>query len=145
MRVQARRPALPCGDPGLEWIDMRDNTGSGEMRSQSIVLGKWCLEIYDILTKNDPDFFDWWSYDWEVIPAMLKHAVCKDGKALDVPRRLRLHRRRADRSAQRRPAGGAGVHLGGSSREACKSEAKKQWAYEDLVTDDWKKPYRLQR
>ncbi len=65
----------------VEWIEMREECGSAEMRSQSIVLGLWCLEIYDILTANDAEFFSWWSYDWEVIPAMLKHAVCNDGKA----------------------------------------------------------------
>lgn len=119
----------------VEWNDMRSETGSAEMRSQSILLGLWCLEIYDILTKDDPDFFDWWSYDWEVIPAMLKHAVCKDGKAS-------MYR-------------GDYVYMGGplidahsaaqlvaqefiwrKFEEACQSQAKSQWAYKELVTDD---------
>jgi hypothetical protein len=119
----------------LEWIKMREQTGSGEMRSQSILLGKWCLEIYDLLTKSDPDFFSYWSYDWEVIPALLTHAVCKDGKAS-------MYR-------------GDYVYIGGELIDPhsaaqlvaqnfiylrfendCKSEARKQWAYEDLVTDD---------
>jgi hypothetical protein len=119
----------------LEWIEMREQTGSGEMRSQSKVLGQWCLEIYDILTKRDEDFFSYWSYDWEVIPAMLVHAVCKDGKAS-------MYR-------------GDYVYTGGELIDPnsaaqlvaqefiwrqfendCKGEARKQWAYEDLVTDD---------
>ncbi|ARQ95421.1 hypothetical protein [Bradyrhizobium phage BDU-MI-1] len=118
----------------VEWNDMRSDCGSAEMRSQSKVLGLWCLEIYDILTKDDPDFFDWWSYDWEVIPAMLTHAVCKDGKAS-------MYR-------------GDYIYMGGELidahsaaqlvaqefcwrkfEEACRSEAKKQWHYEDLVSD----------
>jgi hypothetical protein len=118
----------------LEWIEMRDQCGSGEMRSQSIVLGKWCLEIYDLLTKHDPDFFDYWSYDWEVIPAMLVHAVCKDGKAS-------MYR-------------GDYVYTGGELIDAasaaqlvalefawrrfkdeCRREANKQWCYEDLISD----------
>ena len=124
----------------LEWIGMREETGSGEMRSQSIVLGQWCLEVYDILTKDDEEFFSWWSYDWEVIPIMLKYAVCKDGKAS-------MYR-------------GDYVYIGGELIdphtaaqfvaqefilmrfvEDCKSEAKKQWQYENLVTDDCKTRY----
>jgi hypothetical protein len=118
----------------LEWIEMREQTGSGEMRSQSKLLGQWCLEIYDILTKRDEDFFSYWSYDWEVIPAMLTHAVCKDGKAS-------MYR-------------GDYVYMGGeliapesaapfvahhflweTYKNECRAEAKKQWAYEDLVND----------
>lgn len=121
----------------LEWIEMREQCGSGEMRSQSIVLGQWCLEIYDILTAIDEEFFSYWSYDWEVIPAMLKHAVCKDGKAS-------MYR-------------GDYVYTGGELIDPhsaaplvaqefvwlrfvddCKGEARKQWGYEDLLTDDCK-------
>lgn len=124
----------------LEWINMRETCGSGEMRSQSIILGQWCLEIYNILTVIDEDFFDYWSYDWEVIPAMLKYAVCKDGKAS-------MYR-------------GAYVYTGGELIDShsatqlvaqefalmrfvddCKGEARKQWQYEDLVTDDCKTRY----
>lgn len=121
----------------LEWIDMRDATGSGEMRSQSIVLGLWCLEIYDLLTKDDPDFFDWWSYDWEVIPAMLKHAVCKDGKA-SMYRGDYIYTGGELISAHSAAQLVAQEFIWRKFEEACKSEAKKQWAYEDLVTDDWK-------
>jgi hypothetical protein len=118
----------------LEWIEMRDGTGAAEMRSQSKVLGQWCLEIYDILTAHDPEFFSWWSYDWEVIPAMLTHAVCKDGKAS-------MYR-------------GDYVYTGGCVidphsaaplvalefewlrfKEACGSEADRQWKYRDLIND----------
>ncbi|MEY9147550.1 hypothetical protein [Bradyrhizobium elkanii] len=121
----------------VEWIEMREQCGSAEMRSQSIVLGLWCLEIYDILTANDEEFFSYWSYDWEVIPAMLKHAVCKDGKAS-------MYR-------------GDYIYTGGGLIDAhsaaqlvaqefawlryeddCKSQARQQWAYEELVTDDRK-------
>lgn len=118
----------------LEWIEMREGTGSAEMRSQSIVLGQWCLEIYDILTANDRDFFDWYSYDWEVIPAMLMHAVCKDGSAS-------MYR-------------GDYIYTGGclidphsaaqlvaqefcwrKFKDDCESEADKQWKYRDLISD----------
>ncbi|SDK43496.1 hypothetical protein [Bradyrhizobium ottawaense] len=119
----------------LEWIEMREATGSGEMRSQSILLGKWCLEIYDILTKRNEDFFGYWSYDWEVIPAMLKHAVCKDGKA-SMYRGDYIY------------AGGELIDPHSAAQlvaqefiqrgfdDECRREADKQWAYADLVTDD---------
>jgi hypothetical protein len=118
----------------LEWIEMREGCGSAEMRSQSIVLGLWCLEIYDLLTANDREFFSWYSYDWEVIPAMLQHAVCKDGKAS-------MYR-------------GDYIYTGGGLidphsaaqlvaqefcwrkfKDDCESESDKQWKYRQLVED----------
>jgi hypothetical protein len=119
----------------LEWIEMREDCGSGEMRSQSIVLGKWCLEIYNILTKHDPDFFSYWSYDWEVIPAMLTHAVCKDGKA-SMYRGDYVYTG-GELIAAESAAPFVALHfLLLRFKDDCRSEAKKQWAYEDLVTDD---------
>jgi hypothetical protein len=119
----------------LAWIKMREDCGSAEMRSQSIVLGLWCLEMYDFLTKDDPDFFDWWSYDWEVIPEMLKHAVCKDGN-------VSMYR-------------GDYIYSGGGLvdpisvaglvarefcwrkyEEDCVREAKEQWKFGDLVHEN---------
>jgi hypothetical protein len=119
----------------LEWIAVRGVTGSAEMRSQCMVLAKWALEVYGLLTKDDEDFFSWWSYDWEVIPLIMKYAVSKDGKAS-------MYR-------------GDYIYTGGSLIDAhtaaqfvaqeilwwrfqsdCKSQARKQWAYEELVTDD---------
>lgn len=124
----------------LEWIEMRRQTGASEMRSQSIVLGKWCLEMYDIITKHDPDFFDYWSYDWEVIPAMLKHAISKDGK-------VSMYR-------------GGYVYTGGPLIDPhsaaplvaqefafehfeieCRFEAKDQWGYEELIEEQSDRVY----
>jgi hypothetical protein len=118
----------------LEWIEMRENCGSGEMRSQSILLGKWCLEIYNLLTKHDPEFFDYWSYDWEVIPAMLTHAVCKDGKAsMYRGDYVYMGGELIDPSSAAQLV--AQEFLERRFLDACKREADKQWRYGDLIKD----------
>lgn len=119
----------------IEWIDMRDETGSGEMRSQSIVLGKWCLEIYDILTAHDPDFFAPWSYDWEVIPTMLKHACSKDGKA-SMYRGSYVYIGKPLIPAHSAAQLVAQEFAWRNYEEACQSEASKQWSFGDLVREN---------
>lgn len=59
------------------WSKLREETGSIELRHSSMALGKWCLSVYDICTEGDPDIFDGLSYDWEVIPAIMRYA-CND-------------------------------------------------------------------
>lgn len=109
-----------------EWIELREGVGSMEMRHQSIALGKWCLAIYDILTKHDRDFFDGVAYDFEVIPMMLNHAerdgvpvIYEDG--LPDPANVALliahERLRNDFIWQ------------------CRCEANRQWSYDRLVED----------
>lgn len=119
----------------IEWIDMRDDTGSGEMRSQSIVLGKWCLEIYEILTKSNPDFFAPWSYDWEVIPAMLTHAVSKDGK-VSMYRGSYVYIGKPLISAHSAAQLVAREFAWRNYEEECRSEAQKQWKFGDLVREN---------
>ena len=70
---------LLLGDTGKpDWIELREGVGSVELRHQSIAIGQWCLKVYDLCTKDDPDFFDAASYDWEVIPMILGHAMPKE-------------------------------------------------------------------
>ena len=44
-----------------EWVQIREDLGSAELRHQSIALGQWCLKIYDIL--DGGAFFEMISYD----------------------------------------------------------------------------------
>ncbi len=97
-----------------------------EMRHQSIALGKWCLAIYDILTKHDRDFFEATAYDFEVIPMMMNHAE-KDGApviyedGLPDPAKVALLV--------------AHEHLRAEYHRDCRHEAHRQWGYADLVHD----------
>lgn len=50
---------------------LRENWGSVTVRHDCIHAAKPFLAIYDSLTKDDPDRFDGWAYDWEVVPAFL--------------------------------------------------------------------------
>jgi len=110
-----------------EWIELREDVGSAELRHQSITLGKWCVKVYDICTKHDKDFFDGVSYDWEVIPLIMDFAADDDGrpvineKALPPPEKVAL-------LVARR-------HLLREYLTSCRHEAQKQWAYGDLVED----------
>lgn len=56
-----------------DWVELREAVGSVELRHSSMELGVWCLEVYDLCTKNDPNFFEGEAYDWEVIPLILDH------------------------------------------------------------------------
>jgi hypothetical protein len=110
-----------------EWSELRQGVGSVEMRHQSIVLGKWCLKIYDICTKHDRDFFDALSYDWEVIPMMLNHARNDDGpviyeEGLPPPEQIATLVAREV--------------LWDEFLRQCRDAAQKIWKYGDLVQDD---------
>jgi hypothetical protein len=110
-----------------DWIALREGVGSVEMRHQSIVLGQWCLKIYDICTKHDPDFFDGLAYDWEVIPMMLNFARDAAGKPVIYAEGLPP----VDRIA---PLVAYEVLFDEFTRQ-CGGEANRQWAYRELVLD----------
>jgi hypothetical protein len=110
-----------------DWSDLREAVGSVEMRHQSIVLGKWCLEIYDILTKHDKDFFDSMAYDWEVIPKMLGYACDAEGKPVIYEEGLPSPHRVAQMVAQ----DVIFLHFVWD----CERQAEKQWCYRDLISD----------
>jgi hypothetical protein len=109
-----------------DWEALRKNTGSAELRHWSIELGQWALQVYDICTKHDRDFFDGIAYDWEVIPMILDFvnvdgAQTTSGVELPAPHNV------ASMVARR--------HLSDEFIRECKMEASRQWAYADLVTD----------
>jgi hypothetical protein len=110
-----------------EWIEMRENLGSAEMRHQSAVVGRWCLLIYDELTKQDRDFFDALAYDFEVIPMMLDYAYGSDGKptmyAGALPDPLKVAQLVARRVLFK--------HFIWD----CEQAAEKIWCYRDFVSD----------
>lgn len=116
------------------WIKLREDTGSGEMRAQCKVLGQWCLEIYDILTKDDEEFFSWWSYDWEVIPAMLTHAVDKKG-AVSMYRGDYIYIGKGLIDPHSAAQLVALEFCWRKFEDECESEAEKQWKYRQLVRD----------
>jgi hypothetical protein len=110
------------------WIELREGIGAAEMRHQSIALGKWCLEIFDICTKRDRDFFDGVSYDWEVIPLILRYAEDAEGRPVIYAEHLP--------SAEQTALLVAHQHLRNEFVRSCRHEAQKQWAYGDLVEDN---------
>lgn len=116
-----------------EWINLRNGVGSVEMRHQSIVLGKWCLQIWDILTEHDKNFFDYSSYDWEVVPMMLDYAEDADGN----PVIYEAHFPSPDRVAQLI----AHRHLFDWFRRDCCDQASKQWSYRGLPDDHPERTY----
>ncbi len=61
------------------WVERRKAVGPCEMRKQSITLGKWYLAVSKICTSKDEDIFGGYSYDWEVVPQILSHALDKNG------------------------------------------------------------------
>ncbi|MBO6755722.1 MAG: hypothetical protein JJ902_05315 [Roseibium sp.] len=64
------------------WVEIRNAVGSAELRHQSIELGRWCLRVFDICTKDDRDIFSAHSYDWDIIPEIMNHAVDENGEAI---------------------------------------------------------------
>lgn len=58
-------------DKGPAVQALRESFGSVTSRHDCIHAAKPFLAIYDTLTTDDPDLFDLWSYDWEVVPAFL--------------------------------------------------------------------------
>jgi hypothetical protein len=109
------------------WIELREQLGSAEMRHQSVELGQWCLQMWDILTKHDADFFDGVAYDWEVIPLMLGYALNQDGRPTIYAKELP--------PAQQTALLVARAHLYAEFYAECGREANKQWGYVDLVSD----------
>jgi hypothetical protein len=110
-----------------EWVELREGVGSVELRHQSIVLGKWCLKIYDILIECDEEFFHSMAYDWEVIPMMLGYANDPGG----MPVIYKEHLPNPHAIAQ------LVAHDVIFKRFVwdCEQEADKQWKYRDLVSD----------
>jgi hypothetical protein len=111
-----------------DWIELREGVGSVEMRHQSIVLGKWCLQVYEICTKHDPDFFDGVAYDWEVIPMILDYARDPFGSPAIYAEHLPSPEQTALLVAYR--------HLYNEFVSDCTHESKRRWEYKELVTDD---------
>ncbi|RBO90477.1 hypothetical protein [Pseudochrobactrum asaccharolyticum] len=62
-----------------KWVELRDGVGTLELRHQSIELAQWLLKVHSLCIKDDPDIFDQMSFDWEVVPHILKFAVDADG------------------------------------------------------------------
>lgn len=112
-----------------EWIKLREEIGSGELRHQSIALGQWCLAVYDICVKHDPEFFDGIAYDWEVIPMIMAHARDDDGTPVIHPEGGRLQ------PPQHVAMFVAREHLFDEFERSCIHEAHRQWAYGDLPLD----------
>ncbi|TPJ51774.1 MULTISPECIES: hypothetical protein [unclassified Mesorhizobium] len=60
--VVGDQPASP------EWMKYREDVGSLELRHHSIDIGKWVLQVYDLLP-------EWYrasgAYDWEIVPAIV--------------------------------------------------------------------------
>lgn len=115
-----------------DWVELREGVGSVELRHQSIVLGKWCLLVYNICTKRDRDFFAGVAYDWEVIPLILSYARNRDGEPVIYEHALPEPELVAPFVAY--------DHLLTEFVSQCKHEAEKQWAYGALVVDDCKAP-----
>ncbi len=109
-----------------EWVELRDNIGSVEMRHQSIALGQWCLAIYDACKSVTPDIFDMISYDWDVIPMILGFAE-KDGKPLIYE---------ADLPSVADVAKLIPVQMAKDEwMNEARAEAMKQWCYPGLIDD----------
>ncbi|RWM32587.1 MAG: hypothetical protein EOR77_21390 [Mesorhizobium sp.] len=58
-----------CTDkPDPAWNEYRESIGSVELRHESIEIGKWVLQVYDLLP-------EWYrasgAYDWEIVPAIV--------------------------------------------------------------------------
>jgi hypothetical protein len=110
-----------------DWVELREGIGSVELRHQSIVLGKWCLKIYDICTKHDRDFFAGVAYDWEVIPMILDYARDSEGFPVIYDHALPSPEKTASLVAMR--------HAYDEYLNELRSEAQKQWGYRELVDD----------
>lgn len=111
-----------------DWVELRGAVGSVELRHQSIVIGKWCLKVYDICTKHDPEFFAGVAYDWEVIPMILGYARNREGEPVIYEHDLPAAEKVALFVTQE--------HLFNEFVTSCKHEARTQWSYTELVTDD---------
>jgi hypothetical protein len=110
-----------------EWVDLRQGIGSVELRHQSIVLGKWCLKIYDICTKHDRDFFAGAAYDWEVIPMILGYARDSDGAPVIYEHALPDPNKIAPLVAYE--------FLLDDYRVGCRLQSSKQWGYPEFYED----------
>jgi len=125
INVWTTSPSEPASNP--EWVELREAFGSMELRAQSVVLGTWCLEIYDLCTAKDELFFDAAAYDWEVIPMILSHARNEAGQIVIYKEGLPDPKDIAPKVMEE--------YLYGQWLGECKQEAERQWAYADLPMD----------
>lgn len=109
-----------------DWVALREALGTGELRYQSSVLGKWCLAVYDRCKAQDENVFDGLAYDWEVIPSIL--ALCRKDQGPVIY---------ADAFPEVEPVAVLVLAKFQSEqwRAACKQQAVKQWGYADLIDD----------
>ncbi len=73
---------LPPATKRTDWIELREAVGSAELRHASIELGQWSLKVHELCTRRNPDIFDGFAYDWEVIPDILEHARDASGPVI---------------------------------------------------------------
>jgi hypothetical protein len=117
-----------------DWVALREGVGSVELRHQSIVLGKWCLKVYDLCTKHDREFFAPLAYDWEVIPMILDYARDSDGEPVIYEHALPKPTAAASWVAYE--------NLFEDFERDCRNEADKQWGYREFPEDH---PDRVER
>jgi hypothetical protein len=110
-----------------DWVELREGIGSVELRHQSIVLGQWCLKIYNICTRHNRSFFDGSAYDWEVIPMILGYARNDEGEPVIYDHALPDPNKIAPLVAYR--------HAFDDYLVGCQLESSKQWGYREFPED----------
>lgn len=66
-----------------DWAALREGVGSNELRHASIGLAQWCEAVFSHATATDPDAFNAYAFDFEVIPAILEHARDAEGPVIE--------------------------------------------------------------
>ena len=91
-------------DPQALAIDaFWSGVGAAHMRSLAVPRGAWCLRVYEAMT---PDEVDGFAYDWDLIPACLRHVVWHgdDGRNPTLPDPVTTARKVAEAFARRAAA-----------------------------------------
>jgi len=54
----------------VDLVEYKEGVGTVELRTQVAPIAAWCLRVYEAMT---PDETGGVAYDWEVIPAIVRH------------------------------------------------------------------------
>lgn len=125
----------------FEWLDAKeryekmqaiwDGFGVGGMRMSSVQAGKIVLTVHDLMEAQGYEFT--WAYDYDFVPAVLEQLDWET---------LVDNNQYGDQSYRPNPAPILAKMMADNPErfsdtwlETAKREAKKQWCYEELVTD----------
>ena len=122
------------GDLGVPLIDYWTDVGTVEMRlTETPKIADWLLAVFDAGKTLDEDYWDMWSYDWEVVPGICREIDWAKARIASEP----LLPTEPPLEIAKRVHAKMIVAMGWNTwHGSAVFEGRKQWCYHDFVDDN---------